>query len=106
MERGDGANGASEPTTEATDTNEGAASSSPSQSASEPVKTRVPVKPTFSKWFTCFGLFVGVLCLIDFLAVLRFINWGVWGRVLSVTDLLLGLIILPAWLLWLGSQLP
>merc|ERR1711971_870943 len=73
----------------------------------EPVTNKVPVKPTFSKPFVYFGLLLALLCLVDFLAdVLRFVNWRVWGVVAGMTDVALGLIVLPVWLLWLGSQLP
>mmetsp|Transcript_13265 Transcript_13265/g.22620 ORF Transcript_13265/g.22620 Transcript_13265/m.22620 type:complete len:379 (-) Transcript_13265:56-1192(-) len=68
--------------------------------------TKVAVKPTFTKCFTYYGLFVGVLSAIDFVAaVLRFINWPLFGRIAMVTQTLVGVIFLPIWLLIFAKQL-
>jgi hypothetical protein len=68
--------------------------------------TKVEVKPTFTKCFTYFGLFVGLLSLIDFVAtVLRFINWPLFSRIAMVTQVLVGIICLPIWLLIFAKQL-
>ena len=81
--------------------------SSPPASAFSAVTTEVPVEPTFSKCFTRFGLFVGVLAIVDFLAdVLRFVDWKIFGRIAMATNALLGVIFLPIWLLILGKELP
>ena len=69
--------------------------------------TNPPVKPTFTKWFANFCLIIGVLALLDFLAdVLRFVNWHIFGKMAMATNILLGVIFLPIWLLILASQLP
>ncbi|KAK1739456.1 hypothetical protein QTG54_009999 [Skeletonema marinoi] len=68
--------------------------------------TKVAVKPTFTKCFTYYGLFVGFLSAIDFVAaVLRFINWPLFGRIAMVTQTLVGVIFLPIWLLIFAKQL-
>jgi len=87
---------------------EGAASASPPpQSAFGGVTTKVAIKPTFSKCFTWFGLFVGMLSLVDFIAdVLRFLNWKTFGTIAMAMNALLGVVFLPIWLLCLASQLP
>jgi len=67
---------------------------------------RVAVPPTFSKCFLWYGLFVGLLALVDFLAdVLRFVDWRVFGRIAIATNALLGVIFLPLWILCLAQQL-
>lgn len=82
-------------------------SSAPPSSAFAAVSSKIPVKPTFSKCFAWYGLFVGLLAILDFLAdVLRFVNWGLFGRMAMATNALLGVIFLPIWLLCLASQLP
>jgi len=79
----------------------------PPQSAFEPVSTKEAIKPTFTKCFAGYGLFVGILALADFLAdVLRFLNWRVFGRMAMATNVLVGVIFLPIWLLCLGRELP
>eukprot|EP00571_Detonula_confervacea_P016053 CAMPEP_0172307906 /NCGR_PEP_ID=MMETSP1058-20130122/8664_1 /TAXON_ID=83371 /ORGANISM="Detonula confervacea, Strain CCMP 353" /LENGTH=360 /DNA_ID=CAMNT_0013020213 /DNA_START=124 /DNA_END=1206 /DNA_ORIENTATION=+ len=82
-------------------------SSPPPSSAFAAVSSKVPVKPTFTKCFAWYGLFVGLLAIVDFLAdVLRFVDWKVFGRIAMATNALLGVIFLPIWLLCLASQLP
>eukprot|EP01083_Nonionella_stella_P229520 812299_1 len=82
-------------------------SAPPPQSAFAAVSTKVAVKPTFSKCFTVFGLFVGLLALADFVAdVLRFLDWKFFGRMAMAMNILLGVIFLPIWLLCLAKQLP
>ena len=86
---------------------DGASSSSPPQSAFASVTTKVAVKPTFSACFVWFGLFVGFLCWVSFLAdVLRFVNWKIFGRLAMAMDGVLGIFFLPIWLLMLAKQLP
>lgn len=83
------------------------ASTSPPQSAFAAVSTKVPIKPTFTKCFAWFGLFIGTLAIVDFLAdVLRFVDWKFFGRIAMATNVLLGAIFLPIWLLCLARQLP
>jgi len=66
----------------------------------------VPVEPTFSQGFLRYGLCVGVLALVDFLAdVLRFVDWRIFGSLAVATDALLGVVFLPAWILCLAQQL-
>ena len=80
----------------------------PPSSAFEAVSasTKVKVKPTFTKCFTYFGLFVGLLSAVDFVAaVLRFINWPLFSRIAMVTQSLVGVIFLPIWLLIFSKQL-
>mmetsp|Transcript_16761 Transcript_16761/g.30147 ORF Transcript_16761/g.30147 Transcript_16761/m.30147 type:complete len:384 (+) Transcript_16761:157-1308(+) len=91
-----------------TEVDDGAASTSPPpQSAFGAVTTKVAIKPTFSKCFTWFGLFVGMLSLVDFLAdVLRFLNWKIFGTIAMAMNALLGVVFLPIWLLCLARQLP
>jgi hypothetical protein len=68
--------------------------------------TKVEVKPTFTKCFTYYGLFVGLLSLIDFVAtVLRFVNWPLFGKIAMATEVLVGIICLPIWLLIFAKQL-
>jgi len=48
--------------------------------------TKVPLKPTFSKCFARYGVFVGFLALIDFFAdILRFVDWQLFGRKVRVS---------------------
>merc|ERR1712127_124058 len=64
-------------------------------------------EPTFSRCFTHFGLFVGLLSLVAFVAdILRFVDWKLFGKVAMVMDGVLGIAFLPMWLLWLGCLLP
>ena len=80
----------------------------PPSSAFEAVSasTKVEVKPTFTKCFTYFGLFVGLLSAVDFVAtVLRFINWPLFSRIARVTQGLVGVIFLPIWLVIFAKQL-
>eukprot|EP00986_Skeletonema_menzelii_P012188 scaffold6609_cov141-Skeletonema_menzelii.AAC.10 len=80
----------------------------PPSSAFEAVSasTKVKVKPTFTKCFTYFGLLVGLLSAVDFVAaVLRFINWPLFSRIAMVTQSLVGVIFLPIWLLIFSKQL-
>jgi len=90
-----------------TEVDEGAPpSSSPPSMAFTSVTTNVPVEPTFSKCFVWYGLFVGLLAIVDFLAdVLRFVNWRIFGRVAIATNTLLGVFFLPVWILCLAQQL-
>ena len=82
-------------------------SAAPPQAAFAAVSTKVATKPTFTKCFTWYGLFVGLLALVDFTAdVLRFVNWSLFGRIAMATNILLGVIFLPIWLLCLARQLP
>ena len=80
----------------------------PPSSAFAAVSTsaKVEVKPTFTKCFTYYGLFVGLLSAIDFVAtVLRFINWPLFGKIAMATQVLVGVIFLPIWLLIFAKQL-
>mmetsp|Transcript_21670 Transcript_21670/g.31006 ORF Transcript_21670/g.31006 Transcript_21670/m.31006 type:complete len:252 (-) Transcript_21670:710-1465(-) len=80
----------------------------PPSSAFEAVSeyTKVEVKPTFTKCFTYYGLFVGFLSAIDFVAaVLRFINWPLFSKIAMATQILVGVIFLPIWLLIFAKQL-
>lgn len=80
----------------------------PPSSAFEAVSeyTKVEVKPTFTKCFTYYGLFVGFLSAIDFVAaVLRFINWPLFSKIAMATQILVGVIFLPIWLLMFAKQL-
>ena len=82
-------------------------SSTPPPAAFADLSTKVPISPSFTKCFIYYGLFVGVLALLDFLAdVLRFLNWRVFGTMSMAMNVLLGVIFLPIWLLCLGRQLP
>jgi len=75
--------------------------------AAEVTTTKVPVKPTFSQCFANYGLFVGLLALLDFVAdVCRFVNWSVFGRMAMAMNFVLGVIFLPMWLLCLARELP
>ena len=79
----------------------------PPPSAFASVTSKIPVKPTFTKCFTYYGLFVGLLAMLDFLAdVLRFVDWKLFGRIAMTTNALLGVVFLPIWLLILAKQLP
>lgn len=81
--------------------------SPPPQSAFGGVTTKVAIKPTFSKCFTWFGLFVGMLALVNFIVdVLRFLNWRTFRKIAIAINALLGVGFLPIWLLCLASQLP
>ena len=82
-------------------------SATPPPSAFASVTSKIPVKPTFTRCFTYYGLFVGLLAMLDFLAdVLRFVNWKLFGRIAMATNALLGVVFLPIWLLILAKQLP
>ena len=65
------------------------------------------IKPTFTKRFVYYGLCIGVLSLLDFVAdVLRFVNWKVFGTIAMATNIIVGAVLLPIWLLCLARQLP
>ena len=82
-------------------------SSGAAAGAAEGTTTKVPVKPTFSQCFANYGLFVGLLALLDFVAdVCRFVNWSVFGRMAMAMNLVLGVFLLPIWLLVLAKELP
>lgn len=79
----------------------------PPSSAFAATSSKIPIKPTFNKCFAWYGLFVGLLAILDFLAdVLRFVDWKLFGRIAMATNVLLGVIFLPVWLLCLAAQLP
>lgn len=66
-----------------------------------------PIQPTFTKCFANFGLFIGFSALLDFFAdILRFINWHIFGKIALATNILIGVVLLPTWLLILSRQLP
>lgn len=69
--------------------------------------TKIPIPRTFNKCFLYYGLFIGGLCIIDFIAdVLRFVNWMVFGRIAMAINVVVGVILLPIWLLIFAKQLP
>ena len=69
--------------------------------------TKIPIPRTFNKCFLYYGLFIGGLCIIDFIAdVLRFVNWMVFGRLAMAINVVVGVILLPIWLLIFAKQLP
>ena len=77
----------------------------PPTSAFETIK--VPIEPTFNKCFTYYGLFIGATSLVDFVAdVLRFVNWKLFGRIAMAINVVVGVILLPIWLLIFARQLP
>ena len=77
----------------------------PPNSVFESIK--VPIQPTFNKCFTYYGLFIGVISLIGFIAdVLRFVNWHLYGRIAMAIQIVVGVILLPIWLLIFARQLP
>lgn len=68
---------------------------------------RVTVQPTFRRRFAYYGLFVGVLALLDFiLDVLRFVDWRSFGFPALLLQVTVRVIFLPIWLLCLARQLP
>lgn len=82
-------------------------SPSPPTAAFAAVSTKTPIKPTFPKCFAWYGLFIGLLAILDFLAdVLRFVDWKLFGTMAMATNALLGVIFLPIWLLCLARHLP
>jgi hypothetical protein len=87
--------------------NEDGASLSSGAAAGAGTTSKVPVKPTFSYCFASYGLFVGLLALLDFVAdVLRFVNWSMFGRMAMAMNVVLGVIFLPIWILFLACELP
>ncbi len=65
------------------------------------------VKPSFSKRFVYFGLFVGSIALLDFFAeIFRFLNWTLFGRLSMLTNIFMGGVLFPIWLTCLAWQLP
>jgi hypothetical protein len=75
--------------------------------ANEGTTSKVPVEPTFSGGFVTYGLLVGLLALLDFVAdVLRFVDWSLFGRMERAMNVALGCIFLPLWLLCLARELP
>jgi hypothetical protein len=69
--------------------------------------SKVPIEPTFSSCFVTYGLFVGLLALLDFVCdILRFVDWALFGRMERVMTIALGCIFLPLWLLCLARELP
>mmetsp|Transcript_22002 Transcript_22002/g.46300 ORF Transcript_22002/g.46300 Transcript_22002/m.46300 type:complete len:368 (-) Transcript_22002:219-1322(-) len=69
--------------------------------------TLIIVKPSFTKRFVYFGLLIGIISLVDFIAdVLRFVNWKLFERIAMATNIIVGVILLPIWLLCLAWQLP
>ena len=68
---------------------------------------RVTLAPTFKRPFIYYGLFVGVLSLADFVFdILRFLDWMLFGSLAATFQLVLGVVLLPIWLLCLARQLP
>jgi len=62
---------------------------------------------TFTKAFALYGLFVGLLCGLDFLAyALRFVNFLTFMRMARYMHIILGVVFFPIWLLCLAWQLP
>jgi hypothetical protein len=54
-----------------------------------------------------FGLAMGLLSIVDFAAdILRLESWRSFSKIAFFTSMLNRLIMLPAWLIWLGCQLP
>jgi hypothetical protein len=75
--------------------------------STEGTKSKVPVEPTFSSAFVTYGLLVGLLALLDFVAdVLRFVDWSLFGRIERAMNVALGCVFLPLWLLCLARELP
>merc|ERR1711862_974184 len=63
--------------------------------------------PAFTIRFARYGLFCGVLSMVDFICVaLRFANFRIFGNFAFLISLILGVIIFPIWLLCLARQLP
>jgi len=79
----------------------------PPAAAFAAVSLKVPCKPSFNKCFIYYGLVIGVFSLLDFIAdVLRFVNWKVFGSLSMAMNILVGVFLLPIWLLCLARQLP
>lgn len=76
---------------------------------SEPadVPNKIAIKPTFDKCFLYFGLFIGFLSILNFVAdVLRFRNWFLFGHLSMAMSIIVGVVFLPVWLLVFAKQLP
>jgi hypothetical protein len=79
----------------------------PPTSAFNGVSPKVEIPPTFNKCFINYGLFIGAISIIDFVAdVLRFVNWKVFGRLAMAINVVVGVVLLPIWLLIFAKQLP
>ena len=61
----------------------------------------------FSMKWVYFGVILAALCSLDFAAeILRFENWRLFSAFSILITFLNRVILFPAWLLWLGRQLP
>mmetsp|Transcript_7865 Transcript_7865/g.8056 ORF Transcript_7865/g.8056 Transcript_7865/m.8056 type:complete len:281 (-) Transcript_7865:446-1288(-) len=63
--------------------------------------------PSFGTKWSQLGLFIGILCFIDFIAsILRLLNWIVFLRISLAISFINTIVLLPIWLVILGTQLP
>mmetsp|Transcript_12037 Transcript_12037/g.21877 ORF Transcript_12037/g.21877 Transcript_12037/m.21877 type:complete len:115 (+) Transcript_12037:881-1225(+) len=61
----------------------------------------------FGRKWACFGLFIGVLCLVDFAAdIARFVSWRTFEKVALTISIFNSVLFIPLWLLELARQLP
>ena len=66
-----------------------------------------PRQPAFTRTFALYGLFVGILCGLDFVAyALRFASFVTFTRMARYMHLIVGVVFFPIWLLSLAWQLP
>lgn len=81
--------------------------STPPSKAFNDLSSKVAIPATFNKCFINYGLFLGAVSIIDFIAdVLRFVNWMAFGRIAMALNVIVGVILLPIWLLIFAKQLP
>jgi hypothetical protein len=61
----------------------------------------------FGRKWACFGLCIGVLCMVDFAAdVARFVSWRFFEKLALAISILNTVLFIPLWLLELARQLP
>ncbi|KAL7515565.1 hypothetical protein ACHAXN_012725 [Cyclotella atomus] len=81
--------------------------STPPSKAFNDLSSKVAIHTTFNKCFINYGLFLGAVSIIDFIMdVLRFVNWKVFGSLSMALNVIIGVILLPVWLLIFAKQLP
>lgn len=81
--------------------------STPPSKAFNDLSSKVAIHTTFNKCFINYGVFLGAVSIIDFIMdVLRFVNWKVFGSLSMALNVIIGVILLPVWLLIFAKQLP
>ena len=69
------------------------------------ISTKGQASPLSTSW-SCFGLFLALLCIVDIAAeILRFNNWMLFSQICFWISTANRCVLFPNWLMWLGVQL-